>query len=831
METNILKKTAELQETKEIAKKLIDNIIESIKIVDPIHSSIKDCELAKQKMDNTKMTISVVGAFSRGKSCFLNSLLGEKLLREDDAQSTAALTFLEYGERPKMVIKFKDKFKLEDKVFENINFVDYADYLRDYASEQSESDEIKNISEKDENRLLYENKVKVANVIEKITCYIPNKILKEGITIVDTPGISGLIPGHTEMTEEQIKKSNAAICVLSCEQVGGDKDEIAFFKFVKEEMGKNTESLMYVANKMYKAEEAVKDHQKEKESNQIKFNALNSRSDLNEDEEKNRCSLKNKLDNWKDKTFRQQKQEYIDKFKGTIHEHIGLDKDKVNIFAYDAKWALSENDGEKNKSGYSDVIEHIDQVLTSDKQLIRTKYIEPVKDTYKYLEKAKNLMEKRIEDLKSNKTISEIEKNLSDLAVKHNLLNDTLTIKNDAMRSNLAETKRFIDSDYNEKIIAEINSFMSIINSEIDSIKSEEEFEEINHQFIAFSENINNNFHEILDNRMKKELKTKLKQYSRDISDSVEDIDSFDDSILQDLKNQIKYDDISFSNLIDTTKLKSHIATIEKIKIEQENLDDEVFYLKQKKNESNPNKEEIERNIEQKNKSIEKKQNEIFSMGVEPNPAEREHIDYEWHGGLLGWVYTIVAGKKQVLSKKPDYDNVNKFRKHKDELKVDLEEAKAELKKLEQKRSLTNQDYNKINEDIEVKKRILEKKESELKKKEQEFIKTFESTKNKIKNTIKIRLETTQKQLNLVKNNVIEKLIDVISENLTSKVFTSIMEQIDNIKRETERLKEDKNKNHEQIENEKNNLNNALEKLDETELQIKKLEKKLNSMV
>lgn len=831
MDTSILKKTAELQETKENAKKIIDNIIESIKIVDPSHSSIKDCELAKQKMDNTKMTISVVGAFSRGKSCFLNSLLGETLLREDDAQSTAAITFLEYGEKPKMVVKFKEQFKLEDKVFENINFVEYADYLRDYASEQSESDEIKEISEKDENMLLYENKVKVANVIEKITCYFPNKILKEGITIVDTPGISGLIPGHTEMTEEQIKKSNAAICILSCDQVGGDKSEIEFFKFVKDEMSKNNESLMYIANKIYRAEAAVKNNQKEKEANQIKFNALNAKTDLNEKEENEKEALKKKLENWKNKTFRDQKQEYIDKFKETIHQHIGLDKDKINIFAYDSRWAISKNDEEKNKSGYSDVVEHIDQVLTSDKQLIRTKYIEPVKDTYRYLEKAKNLMEKRIEDLKSNKTISEIEKNLSDLSMKHDLLNKTLKIKNEEMKANLAETKRFIDSDYSEKIISEINSFISTINSKIDRIESEEEFKEINEQFISFSEIINNNFHEIIENRMKKELKTKLDQYSKDVSDSVQDIDSFDDYILQDLKNQIEYDDISFSNLIDTTNLKSYMATIEKIKIEQENLDDEVFYLQQKKNDPLSNKEVIEKIILEKNKEIEKKRNAISSMGVEPNPEKKEHIDYEWHGGLLGWAYTIIAGKKRVVSNKPDYDNVNNFKKHKEELKEDLEEDKIELKKLEEKLLLTNQDYNKINQDILLKKRNLEKKEEELKKKEEELKKTFESTKNKIKNTIKIRLETTQKKFDLVKNNVMEKLIDSISENLTSKIFISIMEQIDNIKRETQRLKEDKNKNYEQIENEKNNLNNALENLTETEDKIKKLEKKLNSMV
>lgn len=173
-------------------KKVLDSSIESLK---------------KQKL-----SIIVVGEFDAGKSSFLNCILGEPILVTDVCESTAALTFLHH----------KDDLDDQDKW--DLAKVTYLD-------KQKKPEYVTKNNLKDVTTSLQESS-NVAESIERVDLYFDNDILKNNITIIDSPGTNGLKPNHEAITNKQISLSHAAIFVFSADQVG-KMSEIELIKKLK----------------------------------------------------------------------------------------------------------------------------------------------------------------------------------------------------------------------------------------------------------------------------------------------------------------------------------------------------------------------------------------------------------------------------------------------------------------------------------------------------------------------------------------------------------------------------------------------------------------------
>ncbi len=161
-------------------------------------STLEDLE---SNVKNGRFSIVVVGQFSAGKSTFLNSLMGEKYLPSFTTETTATVNFLRSVNesptgQPLIRVNYKggDKEECDDVTLENIE---------------------KFVSTRGDN---------VAQKIESVEVFLDSPYLNDGVSLVDSPGLNGVLEGHEQITNEQIKRSHAAIFMFNAKQPGSKTD-------------------------------------------------------------------------------------------------------------------------------------------------------------------------------------------------------------------------------------------------------------------------------------------------------------------------------------------------------------------------------------------------------------------------------------------------------------------------------------------------------------------------------------------------------------------------------------------------------------------------------
>ena len=139
----------------------------------------------KQRLDNAVVantTILVCGEFKRGKSSFINALIGRNLCPTDTDICTSAASIIKYGPQPKATRYFGDFTNVKSESID-------TDELEDYAV--GSAAEIDNT--------LY------------IEIEMPLDALKEGVTIIDTPGVGGLDPRHAALTNHFLPRADVSV--------------------------------------------------------------------------------------------------------------------------------------------------------------------------------------------------------------------------------------------------------------------------------------------------------------------------------------------------------------------------------------------------------------------------------------------------------------------------------------------------------------------------------------------------------------------------------------------------------------------------------------------
>lgn len=128
----------------------------------------------KKKLDEivqSPATILICGEFKRGKSTFVNALLGRKVCPTDTDICTSTVTCIKYGEKVKATRLHGDFSNLKTQ---EIDFDDIERYTVGSAEE-----------------------------IDNTVCIeieLPLPELQKGMTIIDTPGVGGLDPRHAALT-------------------------------------------------------------------------------------------------------------------------------------------------------------------------------------------------------------------------------------------------------------------------------------------------------------------------------------------------------------------------------------------------------------------------------------------------------------------------------------------------------------------------------------------------------------------------------------------------------------------------------------------------------
>lgn len=180
---------------------------ELLKCIDSITSieAIPECpcEELREKIQNNVFNLVVLGQFKRGKTTLINALLGAEILPTAVVPLTSIATVLKYGGLLNVRVYFNDGREIE------INADEISKYVTEKGNPKNEKD------------------------VKEVVITYPSSYLKDGVRLIDTPGVGSVYEHNTDVAYQYLPKSDAALFLLSVDQPVS-KAELDFLKDVRE---------------------------------------------------------------------------------------------------------------------------------------------------------------------------------------------------------------------------------------------------------------------------------------------------------------------------------------------------------------------------------------------------------------------------------------------------------------------------------------------------------------------------------------------------------------------------------------------------------------------
>ncbi|MCL2814446.1 MAG: dynamin family protein [Oscillospiraceae bacterium] len=147
---------------------------------------VRELDDVLERIKTRIFSIAVMGEFKRGKSTFINALLGTRLLPADVTPTTATVNRIIYGDEPGVTIKYKDGKETPVALSQ----------LSEYVTKLTEEAERR------------------AAEIESAVIRYPTALCANHIEIIDTPGLND-DAAMTEVSMSVAKRVDAVILVIS----------------------------------------------------------------------------------------------------------------------------------------------------------------------------------------------------------------------------------------------------------------------------------------------------------------------------------------------------------------------------------------------------------------------------------------------------------------------------------------------------------------------------------------------------------------------------------------------------------------------------------------
>ena len=601
-----------------MTKRFEDYYVQKDKIIGFLRNSSKIFEEYPNEKDNVlaiesliksieknRFEIVFIGEFSAGKSTFLNALMGKRLLPSFANETTATVTYMhdanELDEYKPGIIKYNNG---DEKI------------LPDLSLETIE----KAVSTKGD---INKQDKTVAKLVEWVDLYIKdNQFLKDGVLLVDSPGLNGCAEGHEDITLREIKKAHACIFVFNSDHPGSNTD----FKFLQN-VKKENSNLFFVLNKIdlinpdegNTVEDIVNDLKREykkrfsEETFIPKVFPISSRAALaSRDETVGFRSDKDKADT------PEKKKEYLEL------SRISEFEDRLIKFL---------TKGEKTKVQFLGPITKVESFLIQLKNKLEAENdcLSQQKATNELLER-KNKLDEEIK-INENEKISKTTDIENDFSLIINEINEEVSSQCEDINNSILDRINRLENDklknYAENLLhSNIQNKYSMLASEIEELFNEKVIDLVN-------------------SRCKEALKT-IQEKINSGSDEVESI--------------VKLNNIELGNL----NLIS--ANLESFRKEEKKLDDELIQLEKDAFKikidaaERAEKEEKVKNLYKKLERIRNNKADIQKTFIIPDTEVyyEKNTEYEWRGGLLGLLGTLLIGKKAVDVDKRKEDNKKK---------------------------------------------------------------------------------------------------------------------------------------------------------------------------
>lgn len=196
-------------------------------------------KIANDRLERSIPQIAVVGEFSYGKSSLINALIGEELLLSAKRPTTQVPTFIHYGSKINAHIKFKNG--------DIQSFQKKSGVLRRFLSQvfgyhKPIPKTIIPFIQK------FTADKEIASMVKEVVIEHPSKNLKDGIVLIDTPGLNAAGNlAHSEATAAILNSAaDACIVMLDAERLAPNE----YVHSVRQLTGNTSLKLLFVLNKM-----------------------------------------------------------------------------------------------------------------------------------------------------------------------------------------------------------------------------------------------------------------------------------------------------------------------------------------------------------------------------------------------------------------------------------------------------------------------------------------------------------------------------------------------------------------------------------------------------
>ncbi|MGI6285576.1 dynamin family protein [Neomoorella humiferrea] len=172
---------------------------------------------------NERLHLAVLGQFKRGKSTFINALLGEEVLPTAILPLTAVPTFLLWGPEIRVRVVFQEGNQSEEFTLRDPRTL--AAFLAQFVTEEGNP----------------KNNKKVSHV----EVFYPSPLLRQGVVLIDTPGIGSTFRHNTEVTLNFLPQCDAAMFLISADPPITEV-EVEFLKSIRSKVT----HLFFILNKV-----------------------------------------------------------------------------------------------------------------------------------------------------------------------------------------------------------------------------------------------------------------------------------------------------------------------------------------------------------------------------------------------------------------------------------------------------------------------------------------------------------------------------------------------------------------------------------------------------
>jgi len=178
-----------------VLEEFIKHKSEILAIIENIESLAKEeqepvdnlLSMAREQLITNCFNLVILGQFKRGKTTLINSLIGKEILPSSVVPLTSMVTILRFGE------ELRCNIFMEDGSEKNVRIEELSDYV-------TEKGNPKNI-----------RGVRCARI------EYPSPFLKEGILLIDTPGVGSTFMHNTETTYDFLDHLDAALFLMSAD--------------------------------------------------------------------------------------------------------------------------------------------------------------------------------------------------------------------------------------------------------------------------------------------------------------------------------------------------------------------------------------------------------------------------------------------------------------------------------------------------------------------------------------------------------------------------------------------------------------------------------------